>query len=122
MCGFCHSTLVTTPVTLTGLESSYSAAKEWWAHSGMTHSDAHTNKPANQRTFIQKTSDYRQDIVSAETCQICGMATDAPLETPGSERGGRARSGRLSGAEPRLVGRRTVHARDGDVVQAQVDA
>src|SRR5262245_37330467 len=31
MCGLLHSTLVTTPVTLTGFVESYSAANEWCA-------------------------------------------------------------------------------------------
>src|SRR5436309_4504781 len=34
MCGFVHSTFFTTPVTLTGLVASYSAASEWWARRG----------------------------------------------------------------------------------------
>src|SRR3972149_10664268 len=34
MCGFFHSTDLRTPVTLTGLSESYSAANEWWESSG----------------------------------------------------------------------------------------
>jgi hypothetical protein len=45
MCGFVHSTFVTTPDTFTGFEPSYSAAKEWWAATGAA---AASSNPASE--------------------------------------------------------------------------
>src|ERR1700683_1640753 len=50
MCGFIHSTLVTTPEKFTGLVSSYSAAKEWWARMGSAPRARPSTRKANDTT------------------------------------------------------------------------
>src|SRR5271170_8222856 len=50
MCGFIHSTLVTMPENFTGLVSSYSAAKEWWARMGSVPRAKPSTRAANDTT------------------------------------------------------------------------
>src|SRR3982751_5656007 len=52
MCGFAHSSLVTAPCSVTGLSASNSAAKEWWAPTGLTSATARTTPIRRRCMFI----------------------------------------------------------------------
>src|SRR5215510_724439 len=55
MCGFIHSTFLTVPVTLMGLDVSNWAASEWCANAGtlLSSSPATITKEANETDFIE---------------------------------------------------------------------
>src|SRR5215471_18050505 len=48
MCGFCHSTFFTTPVTVTGFVASYSAENEWCENAA----PANRNRAPNKKRMI----------------------------------------------------------------------
>src|SRR6185503_7795923 len=52
MCGFCHSTFVTEPTSVTGLLASNSAAKEWCAWTGSEIAAASAAPAVNLMMFI----------------------------------------------------------------------
>src|SRR3970282_2202872 len=77
MCGFVHSTLRTTPVTLTGWARSNSAEKEWWANAAVSQ------RLKKNRTMAAAISFFAMTLPPVEGTDRLSLRPHVPFFTQG---------------------------------------